>query len=288
MDNSLIGVDIGGSHLTAGFVNPIDFTLNPETIIRKQVDSLGSKEEILSSWEKTFQQMEIQPHTRVGIAMPAPFDYTHGIAQLKEQGKFRSIYGINLRDYFSDRLQLPGGAIFFYNDAASFLQGEAMFQRLPSNQRLIGITLGTGLGSAFKMGDWAEDAALWSSNFKGQQAEYYLGTGWFVNWIRQEYEIEISGLKELMTNPEWEDLTRQALEIFGTNLGEFLAIHCTLQNIEKIIIGGNMAKAKGYFVPAMRKVLNDKGLDIEVVFSQLGEHAALVGAASSCLRIGQV
>ncbi|HSI77338.1 MAG TPA: ROK family protein [Lunatimonas sp.] len=287
MENSLIGVDIGGSHMTAGFVNPIDFTLNPETLIRKQVNSLGSRDEILTSWEEAFQQMEIQPHTRIGIAMPAPFDYTHGIARLKEQGKFRSIYGVNLRDYFSDRLQLPGHAISFYNDAASFLQGEAMFQRFPSDEWLIGITLGTGLGSAFKKGDWAEDAALWSSNFNGHQAEYYLGTGWFVNWIRQEYGIEISGLKDLMTNPQWEGLAIQALEIFGTNLGEFLSIHCSLQKIGKIIIGGNMAKAKGYFVPAMHKVMNDKELDIEVVFSQLGEHAALVGAASSCLRKGQ-
>jgi hypothetical protein len=34
----------------------------------------------------------------------------------------------------------------------------------------------------------------------------------------------------------------------------------------------------------MRKVMADNGLAIEVVFSQLGEHAALVGAASTCLK----
>lgn len=284
MNNSLIGVDIGGSHLTASFVNTTDFTLIPETLIRNQVDSLASKEEILTSWEEAFLQMDIQPHTRIGIAMPAPFDYAQGIARLKEQGKFRSIYGVNLRDYFSDRLKLPGQAISFFNDAASFLQGEAMFQRFSPSQRLIGITLGTGLGSAYKKGDWAEDAALWSSDFKGHQAEYYLGTGWFVSWVRQEQGIEISGLKELMANPEWGDLTKQALEIFGTNLGEFLSIHCSLQKIDKIVIGGNMAKASAYFVPSMRKAMNNKGLEIEVEFSQLGEHAALVGAASGCLR----
>lgn len=270
--------------MTASFVNTTDFTLIPETLIRNQVDSLASKEEILTSWVEAFLQMDIQPHTRIGIAMPAPFDYAQGIARLKEQGKFRSIYGVNLRDYFSDRLKLPGHAISFFNDAASFLQGEAMFQRFPPSQRLIGITLGTGLGSAYKKGDWAEDAALWSSDFKGHQAEYYLGTGWFVSWVRQEQGIEISGLKELMANPEWEDLTKLALEIFGTNLGEFLSIHCSRQNIDKIVIGGNMAKANAYFVPSMRKAMNNKGLEVEVEFSQLGEHAALVGAASGCLR----
>lgn len=283
MKKSLIGVDIGGSHLTASYVNPADLTLIPETLIRKQVDSLASKEEILTSWEDALMQMDIQPHSRIGIAMPAPFDYTNGIALLKEQGKFRSMYGINLREYFSDTLRLPGHALSFSNDAASFLQGEAMFQRFPASQRLIGITLGTGLGSAYKKGPRAEDAALWSSSFKGRQAEYYLGTGWFVNWVRQKYTIEISGLKELMTNPQWNEMALRALKIFGENLGEFLSIHCSLQEIEKIVIGGNMAKASQYFVPAMSQVMLGNGLDIEVVFSQLGEHAALVGAASNCL-----
>lgn len=284
MNKSLIGIDIGGSHLTASYVNPADLTLIPKTLIRKQINSLASKEDILCSWVEALKQMDIQPHTRIGIAMPAPFDYKNGIALLKEQGKFRSIYGINLRDYFSNKLKIQGHAISFSNDAASFLQGEAMFQRFPSSQRLIGITLGTGLGSAYKKGPRAEDAALWASNFKGQHAEYYLGTGWFVNWIKQEYSIEISGLKELMANPQWNELAKQTLQIFGTNLGEFLSIHCSVQKIEKIVIGGNMAKANEYFVPAMRKVMNGNGLDIEVVFSQLGEHAALVGAASSCLK----
>lgn len=270
--------------MTASYVNPADFSLIPGTLIRRQVDSLASKEDILTSWLSAFEQMDIQPHTQIGIAMPSPFDYNCGIAKLKEQGKFRSIYGINLRDYFSDKLQLPGDALSFYNDAASFLQGEAMFQQFPSGQRLIGITLGTGLGSAYKKGVWAEDAALWSSSFKGKQAEYYLGTDWFVNWVKEEYSIGISGLKELMANPEWKEMAKQALEIFGTNLGEFLTIHCSLQAIEKIVIGGNMARANSYFLPAMRKVMADNGLAIEVVFSQLGEHAALVGAASTCLK----
>ena len=227
--------------------------------------------------------MDILAETRIGIAMPAPFDYERGIARLKEQGKFKSIYGINLREYLSDTLHLRGKSISFFNDAASFLQGEALFQRVPSEQRLLGITLGTGLGSAYKTGIWAEDAALWSSTFKGKQAEYYLGTGWFVNWAKQEHNIDISGLKDLLANSDWSDLAIQALEIFGANLGEFLSIHCRLQQIEKIVMGGNLAKASNYFEPAMQKMLLSNNVNVEVVFSQLGEHAALVGAASSCL-----
>jgi glucokinase len=281
MDKTLVGVDIGGSHLTASYVHPGKFKINGETKIRKQVDSLASKEVILSSWLSAFKQLDVLPHTRIGIAMPAPFDYENGIARLKEQGKFRSIYGVNLREYLADNLQLPKQSIAFFNDAASFLQGEALFQQIPPDQRLLGITLGTGLGSAYKTGTWAEDAALWSTTFKGQQAEYYLGTGWFVKWVKQEHNIEISGLKELLANPAWSEMAKQALEIFGTNLGEFLALHSMRKHIEKIVIGGNLSKASRYFSPAMRKAMNRQNCDVEIVFSQLGEHAALVGAASS-------
>jgi len=283
MNKSLVGVDIGGSHVTASYVDPVSFNIHPDSVVRQQVDSLASKDDILSAWVSILSRLAIPANAQVGIAMPAPFDYAQGVAKLREQGKFRSIYGVNLRDYLAAKLRLPHKALFFYNDAASFLQGEALFQQVPDTRRVLGITLGTGLGSAYRFGLRAEDAALWSSEFKGRQAEYFLGTGWFVRWAREEHNIEISGLKELMENPNWIGLAKEALDLFGANLGEFLAVHCRYQQIDQIVIGGNLSKASMHFAPIMQRELTTRFRDVPVVFSQLGEHAALVGAASSCL-----
>jgi glucokinase len=50
----------------------------------------------------------------------------------------------------------------------------------------MGLTLGSGLGSSLKKGCKISDAGLWSSPFKEGIAEDYLGTGWFVQWVKKE------------------------------------------------------------------------------------------------------
>lgn len=278
----IIGVDIGGSHITAAIVDLNTLTIPKGALIRKHINSFGCKEDILEGWQDCLKQFQVDERTQIGIAMPAPFDYVEGKSLLKEQGKFRAIYGVNVRDALAGKLKIPRENFLFINDAAAFLQGETFYRKENPNQRLIGITLGTGLGSAFKTTEIAVDAALWSSPFKGQKAEFYLSTGWFVQWVYKEYGIEIDGLKDLLENPSLWEKARTSLEIFGSNLGEFLSIHIPKIKADKVIIGGNMAKAGKWFLPAVRDVLHRKRIHTHISFSQLGEEAALFGAASIC------
>lgn len=279
---SVLGVDIGGSHITAGWVDLQELHLDQKSVVRCQVDSFGSKDHILNAWLDVLSSFRLGREDRIGIAMPAPFDYEEGTALLKEQGKFRSLYGLNVKNLLAEGLGLRPLQINFSNDAASFLQGESLYQKIPAAHRLIGITLGTGLGSAYRFGDHAMDAALWSSPFRDSHAEYYLGTEWFVRFAREKSGLEGVGPKEfLKLEPE---LAKQAFSEFGTNLGQFLSGPIRSQQIDQVVIGGNLAKGRSYFYAEMKEELERVGADVTVHFSQLGEDAALIGAASICRR----
>src|SRR5690606_19117275 len=91
-----------------------------------------------------------------------------------------------------------GANIRFINDAAAFLQGEVFAGRQNGYPKVLGITLGTGLGSAvWEKGSNAMDADLWKTPYLESNAEEYLVTRWFVREAAQ-HDIEVTGLRELL------------------------------------------------------------------------------------------
>jgi glucokinase len=49
-NQSVFGIDIGGSHITLGLVDMLSRTIAHDFILRKHVDSNDTSEEILSGW----------------------------------------------------------------------------------------------------------------------------------------------------------------------------------------------------------------------------------------------
>lgn len=82
----IVGVDIGGSHISAGLLDNQSSSILDEKIGRKPVDSLGTNEEILNAWTDCILSLDINKDAYLGIAMPAPFDYDQGISLILDQG----------------------------------------------------------------------------------------------------------------------------------------------------------------------------------------------------------
>ncbi|MBD3628071.1 ROK family protein [Cyclobacterium sp.] len=275
----IVGIDIGGSHISAGILQN-GMTIDDADVAREPVNSLGTKEEILGAWGQCIQSLGISKHTLLGIAMPAPFDYENGVSLILEQGKYLSLYQVNVKLTLADRLGLPVDNIAFINDAAAFLQGEAHAAGWPGNTNLMGITLGTGLGGAFKSGKFAEDGAIWSIPFKGGIAEDYLSTSFFTKWAKVHFGIEVHGLKDLLTNQQTREDTLAKLRVFAGHLADLILLQQESRKIDKVILGGNMVKAAAYFLPEVKRILQDFGSGPELLISRLGEKAAMIGAAS--------
>lgn len=279
-----LGVDIGGTHITAALVNLAEGTLIQGSIKRSAVNSKQDKEAILSAWceviNNAFEGLTTS-EKQIGIAMPGPFDYENGISLIKEQDKFNALYLVNLKEELAHRLGVATTAIRFVNDAAAFMQGEVFSGAAKGYHRILGLTLGTGLGSAFSIDGLANDAELWNSAFMEGIAEDYLSTRWFVGRYQELTGKEIEGVKELAAKADEEPAAQQVFTEFGHNLAQFLTPLLRKDKVEVVILGGNIAQAIALFLPSLTAALKANDLTVTIKLSALNEHASLIGAASS-------
>jgi glucokinase len=170
--------------------------------------------------------------------------------------------------------------IHFVNDAKAFLTGEANFGKVSAFENILGLTLGTGLGSAIKIGGQVSDAELWSSKFKDGIAEDYLGTSWFVSWVKENLAIQILGVKDIVDNQDLLQKAKPAFSQFSKNLAQFILLQVTELQIDAIVLGGNITKANGHFLEETLSILENYQITVPIFLTEFGDKSALLGAAS--------
>lgn len=276
----VVAADIGGTHVTAAVVNTSSWQVINASIIRHSVNSHADAKSILSAWTVPFQEViRHQPtlaEPLIGIAMPGPFDYEQGISHMRNQDKYDNLYGMDIRRELAERLGVNGSDIRFINDAAAFLQGEVFAGKHNGSHKVLGITLGTGLGSAvWERGNNAMDADLWKTAYRESNIEEYLVTRWFVRKGAQ-HGINVTGLRELLQLKDTHIVINDILAEYSQHLLHFIRFFSEQEGTDKLIIGGNISRAWDIF-RAFDPIAFDH-FDIRI--SQLGEHAALIGAAT--------
>ena len=280
----VIGIDIGGSHITLAKVDIQQKTLDKSRYIRRNVDSFGAREEILSGWVSAIEELTASADPRdllIGIAMPGPFDYPNGIAKML-QGKFIELYDFDIKTELASRLSLEASQIHFVNDAAAFLEGEVFSGCAQNKENVFGITLGTGLGTTFYRNGEATDEDLWDTPFRESICEEYLTTRWFTKRFKELTGREISGTKDLFE--ESKDIQQKIFDEFGEALGDFIVKYVANYHPTLLVLGGNIAKAFPEFEPALQKVLNENQVKMPICLSEIFEDAAILGAASFALK----
>lgn len=279
----VLGADIGGTHITAAFVDLVTRSILPETLVRTPVNAHATADDIISVWAgavmESLNRLQVSSPC-IGIAIPGPFNYEDGISKIQHQDKYDALYNLNVKTLLAQRLGTDVRNIMLLNDAACFLQGEVFGGAAQGYTRVVGLTLGTGLGSARYYAGTAKDAALWSTPFLDSIAEDYLVTRWFVKRYKELTGIKITGVRDLAeqadTHPEAQKLFRE----YGRNLGIFLANFIEVDKPEAVIVGGNIAKALHLFLPETKQVLAERAINTPVFGAILAEEAALLGAAS--------
>lgn len=282
-DSFVLGIDIGGSHLTAALVNEATRKFVPDSYTRIRVNSKGTADEILASWvtavEGIYGKHPVK-NKRIGIAMPGPFDYTNGISLIKGLDKYEALYKFNIKSLLSEKLGIPVTSILMMNDAACFLRGEVYYGAAKGYQDVIGITLGTGTGSATHHNGITEDANLGPSPFMDSIADEYFSTRWFVKQYIERTGFAIKDVKALAELYNSEKDVKDIFSEFVKNLVVFLEGFVKKEKPQVIVMGGNIAQCANLFLNNLITGLANKGITIPIVQAQLGEEAAILGAAS--------
>lgn len=279
----VMSADVGGSHITTALVNIIQQSLIEETLVREKVNPQGKPEEIIANWSscmvRTMKGYENQVQ-HFGIAMPGPFDYETGISKIKGVAKFDSLFDLNVKEMLAQSLGITTSQIKMMNDAGCFLQGEVYAGSAKGFNHVIGLTLGTGLGTARYHDGVGDDANLWCMPFKNSIAEDYISTRWFVNRYQELSGSAIKDVKALAEMYETDEFAKLILKEFGLNLALFIEEFIKMDNPEVVIIGGNIANAYHLFESEIMNHFNRVGINTNIYLSKLNEEAALLGAAN--------
>jgi glucokinase len=279
----VMSADVGGSHITTSLVDINQQNLLQETLVREKVNPQGTPEEIINNWSncilRTIKGYENQVQ-HFGIAMPGPFDYDKGISKIKGVAKFDSLFGLNVKEMLAQSLGIAPSQIKMMNDAGCFLQGEVYAGSAKGFDHVIGLTLGTGLGTARYHEGIGDDANLWCLPFKNSIAEDYISTRWFVNRYQELSGLAIKDVKALAEIHETDEFAKLIFKEFGQNLALFIEEFIKKDNPEVVIIGGNIANAYHLFKAEMMNHFKRVDINPTICLSKLNEVAALLGAAN--------
>lgn len=211
----------------------------------------------------------------VAVSIPGPMDYPRGMSLMKH--KFAALYGVSLADWLGERL--PGTRIVFVHDGVAFALGEMADGALKDCACAAGVMLGTGLGFALcragrvLIGPAKTPAhPLWNAPYRGGIAEEAVsGRALRRRW--QELGREALDVREIAQLACAGDA--QAARLFeqtGEDMGRMLSAHLNGWGVERIAVGGQIAKSWALMAPGFARAC---GIEI-VPAAHIGD-AALRG-----------
>lgn len=140
------GVDLGGTHVSAGLID-LGEQRAVTDITRRPLDAQASAPRLIEAIADTMRSAGTARDW--GIASPSPFDYARGVSWIKGVRKLEALYGVDMRAELANRLRIEQSRLHFLNDAHAFGLGEWWAGAATGHSRVIGVTLGTGLGGVF-------------------------------------------------------------------------------------------------------------------------------------------
>lgn len=287
----IVGIDIGGSHISSAAVNNETLEIVAETWFRGAVDSKASKEVILNKWAEIINQTlrEIETAETIGIAfsMPGPFQYETGIAMFEGNDKYESLYNVNIPLELANYLDKKNVTFRFLNDATSFGIGSALNQKGGGvNQKVVAITLGTGFGASF-LNDVVpvicgvnvpENGCLWDKPFQDSMADDYFSTRWFINKYEEYSGQKVTdGVKEIASKND--DYSARVFDEFANNISDFLFFYLVKFEANSLVLGGNIAKCYQLFLPKVTQIWKDKELEISITILENTEESSIIGSS---------
>ncbi|MEV0408238.1 ROK family protein [Actinoallomurus sp. NPDC050550] len=283
-------LEIGGSHVTAALVDASSGMIAER---REPLRPDGTADEIIS---RILRCARTLPTTkgRWGVAVPGPFDYERGIALFEGVGKFDALYGTDLGAALLDGLPGPPSSVTFLNDAVAFLLGEWTAGAAAGHRRASGITLGTGVGSAFLVDgrpvtdgpDVPPEGRVDLLTWEDRPLEDTVSS----RAIRARYTGRpAADVAEISDRARAGETAAQALltETF-TALGRVLAPWLTRFGAEVLVVGGSMAASWDLLAPPLTAGLAAAGSHPVTLPACNPQGAALIGATVYAMKDGEI
>jgi glucokinase len=288
----IAALDIGGTHVAGARVDLASASVDPASRCWIPLSPRGARTELLGSIMHAAAKAADGGVAGLGVAVPGPFDYEHGISTIRH--KLESLYGVDLRQELASALHLAdAGSVRFVNDADAFLLGEWWAGAARGHRRAVGVTLGTGLGSAFledgrivETGpDVPPEGALHLVPFRGGPVEDVVSRrGLLARYGggRREATLDVEHVAERARRGEARAGT--AFREVASALSELLTPWIVAFAPTCLLVGGSIARAWDLLGPVLEdELVGIARLEVVTRASNL-EDAPLLGAALHASR----
>ena len=287
-----IGVDIGGTSVNLGLFDqrlelqgrgpplPMAGKSSGDELVAALTTGIG---DLLAA-----ESVDASELSGVGVGCPGPLDAASGV--ILETPNIPWLHHYPLKQSLAGNLDCP---VSLDNDANLFALGEALSGAGKGLDYVVGVTLGTGFGfgivlksrvyrgatgtaAEYGLTPWTEAGELWEDTVSARGiVDAYRDSGGRADNPLQVFERAEAGDQNAQT--VWRR--------YGKVLGLSLVHVVNLLDPNMIVIGGEMVGAWSQFHASMEQSLQEHifalpAAQLQVVPSQLGTDAALLGAAN--------
>jgi glucokinase len=277
MDKSkILGIDLGATNIRGAVVTGAEMS----AITSKRINSKGTVEDVLQDiYQVTDQLLQSDQVNAIGIGVPSVVDIAEGIVY--DVQYIPSWKEVHLKALMEQRYQVP---VYVNNDANCFVAGEYYYGKGKGVNSIIGLTLGTGLGTGIMIngrvyaGTNCGAGEIGLFPYLDQILEYYCSGSFFQN---------VYGIDGGQVFADAQKGDENAIALFseiGVHIGHAIKQVMSAYDPQLIILGGSLSQAYSLFHETMWKEMQTfaygnalKRIKIEV--SDL-PNSAIFGAAA--------
>ncbi|MFK5972104.1 MAG: ROK family protein [Flavobacteriaceae bacterium] len=286
-----IGVDIGGAHVFSAAFDTIEQKIITDSRSYTKINSKGSVAEIMQEWgdalRKTISKIDVRRLKGIAFAIPGPFDYKKGIAKFEKNDKYERLKNVDIGNEIAKMNGIPKVPIRFINDATAFAIGVSSYGEGKPYKKVVALTLGTGIGSAFIENGTPVFSGpnvpclgcLWHLRYRDGMVDDYFSTRWLVNEFKNKTSRTVKGVHEIANLVNEVPEAKIVFDEFGLYLGEFLAPWLKQFSADVLILGGGITKSFKLFSPILKNTLIESGVQVDLKVSGQMEDATIMASA---------
>lgn len=273
-----IGIDIGGTKMMA-------VLFDGERVIEE--DTLATPKDSIDHFliminaliEPFFEIAQKNKTTISGIGLGVAGVLDRKTRKISISPNIPVIEGTDFVNRIEKMFSLPA---FIDNDARCFLRAEVNIGSAKKYKNVLGVVIGTGIGSA-----WWNDGKIYEgeNNTAGEIGH---------NIIDFENKISLEKAYQNLTQRNAFNMSTEAykgdplaiksLEEFGEILGVTLVNQINTINPEAIVLGGGGMGASDLFLPETKRIIkehthSDEAKKTKILTAKLGKQAGAIGAA---------
>ncbi|WP_211282146.1 ROK family protein [Diaminobutyricimonas aerilata] len=284
-------LEVGGSHVTAASVALGGVQAEVVERVTVPLDAHADRATLLATLAAPATALtSATPGAEWAVALPGPFDYERGSGDFAGVAKFAAIAGVDLRGELAQRLGTDAHRIRFVNDADAYGLGEWAFGDVGRVRRLVCITLGTGVGSAFvdegravtDRADVPPHGYVHLLELDGRPLEDTVSTRAIVAAFARRTGRELTVKQIAAAAAAGDDAATDLLASTMRALGRALAPCLSRFEASALVVGGSMSRSWNVLGDPLREGL--RGSAAVVRPSTLLDSAPLLGAAHWLLQ----